>query len=90
MRGGKGGLSWQELVPYTLADLTVHLERQFLPGMTWANIGTWHVDHIVPLKAFSFSTADDPEFRAAWALTNLRPLWAADNLKKQAARTHLL
>ena len=67
-----------------------HLERQFLPGMTWGNRGEWHIDHIVPLASFTFTSPDDPEFRAAWALTNLRPLWAKDNIRKSAKRTHLI
>jgi hypothetical protein len=58
--------------------------------MSWDNIGDWHIDHIVPLASFTFSSADDPEFRAAWALTNLRPLWAADNMRKHARREFLL
>src|SRR3546814_9626669 len=58
------------------------LERQFLPGMSWDNRGEWHIDHIRPLCAFEFTSPDDPQFREAWALTNLRPLWARDNLRK--------
>lgn len=53
-------------------------------------MGDWHVDHVIPLASFSFKTAHDPDFRAAWALTNLRPLWAVANLRKGARRTHLL
>jgi membrane protein involved in colicin uptake len=87
---GKGGKSWAAIVGYTVDDLRRHLERQFLQGMTWDNIGAWQIDHIVPLSSFSFSTPDDPEFRAAWALTNLRPLWKRDNLLKHAKRTMLL
>lgn len=90
LRDGKGGKSWQDLVPYTLDDLMAHLERQFLPGMTWDNRGDWHIDHVVPLASFNFTSPDDPEFRAAWALTNLRPLWAKDNIRKSAKRTHLI
>jgi hypothetical protein len=68
----------------------VHLERQFLSGMTWANRGQWHIDHIQPRSSFKFVGPDDPEFKACWALSNLRPLWKADNLKKNARRTLLL
>lgn len=87
---GKAGRSWREFVPYTLEDLMTHLERQFLPGMTWENRGKWHVDHIVPLSSFEFTSPDDADFKAAWALTNLRPLWAKDNIRKNAKRTHLI
>ncbi len=90
LRGNKGGQTWQSLVPYDLADLMHHLERQFLPGMTWGNRSEWHVDHLTPLASFSFTSPDDADFKAAWALTNLRPLWALDNIRKSATRTHLL
>src|SRR3546814_3330220 len=46
---GKNGRSWEILVGYTVADLMAHLERQFLPGMSWDNRGEWHIDHIRPL-----------------------------------------
>lgn len=86
----KAGRSWRSLVPYTLPELMRHLERQFLPGMTWANKGDWHVDHVRPLTSFKISSPQDPDFSAAWALSNLRPLWAVDNIRKNARRTHLL
>lgn len=86
----KAGRSWREFVPYSLPELMAHLERQFLSGMTWDNYGKWHVDHVVPLSSFSFEQPGDAEFQAAWALSNLRPLWAKDNIRKNARRTHLL
>jgi len=79
-----------ESLGYSLGELQQHIERQFVPGMSWDNYGEWHLDHIVPLSAFHFSSADDPEFRAAWALSNLRPLWASENVSKSSKRTYLL
>ena len=76
------GCSWEEFV--------VHIERQFLPGMTWGNRSKWHIDHIVPRSSFSYSSPEDDDFRACWALTNLRPLWAIENIRKNAKRTFLL
>ncbi len=87
---GKGGKATELLVGYSLQELRTHLERQFLPNMSWANMGEWHIDHIVPLNSFKITGADDPEIRRAWALTNLRPLWAADNLKKSGKITFLI
>jgi len=87
---GKGGRSWQELVGYRAEDLRDHLERQFTKGMTWENYGEWHVDHIIPLSSFEYTSPDDPEFKACWALTNLRPLWARENIRKSDRRTLLL
>lgn len=82
--------SWTKLVGYTREELCAHIERQFLKGMSWKNIGKWHVDHIVPLSSFKFTSAEDLEFRAAWSLTNLRPLWAKDNIRKSDKRILLL
>lgn len=90
LAAGKQGSSWEALVGYTKDDLVAHLEKQFLPGMSWDRREEFHIDHIVPLASFRFETADDPEFRAAWALTNLRPLWALENISKNDRRTHLL
>lgn len=87
---GKNGRSWEALVGYTLSDLVDHLERQFLPGMSWENMGEWHIDHIIPVSAFDFQSYGDKDFKYCWELPNLRPLWAADNLSKSANLTHLI
>jgi len=55
-----------------------------MPGMGWHNMSEWHIDHIMPLASFNFTGLDDPAVREAWALSNLRPLWAADNIRKGA------
>lgn len=76
---------------YTVEDLMKHLERQFSKGMTWENYGTrWHVDHILPSASFKFESSEDPDFKCCWGLANLRPLWAEDNLKKNAKRIFLI
>lgn len=85
LRGGKGGRSWEELVGYTLDELRVHLENQFVRGMTWSNYGkSWHIDHIRPLSSFEYADSGDSQFREAWSLLNLRPLWARANKRKSA------
>jgi hypothetical protein len=81
---GNGGRRTEEIVGYTMRELIVHLERQFLRGMSWENYGSaWHIDHIIPLASFSFTSQDDPDLKVAWGLPNLRPLWAEDNLAKR-------
>lgn len=89
-RGSKAGRSSFDLLGYSADELKVHLERQFQRGMTWANFGSWHIDHILPLSSFNYTTPDDPDFKLAWALTNLRPLWAKENLEKGAKRLNLI
>lgn len=78
------------LLGYTRAQLMSHLQRQFIRGMSWKNYGDWHVDHIIPMAAFKIVSCECPEFKAAWALANLRPLWAEDNLAKSKKRAFLL
>lgn len=70
--------------------LKQHIERQFSRGMTWEKLkaGQIHIDHIVPLKEFDLRDPDQE--RAAWALTNLRPMWAAENIAKGGERSLLL
>lgn len=84
--GSKRGRKTFEILGYSPEDLRDHLERLFLPGMSWENYGKfgWHIDHIVPLAVHNYETPDDIDFRRAWALENLRPLWWQDNIKKGA------
>ena len=82
LNGQKGGRPWESLVSYSLDDLINHLERHFLLGMTWENYGEWHVDHKIPMAVFNFEKPEDVDFKRCWALSNLCPLWAKDNLKK--------
>lgn len=86
----RGGVSWLQLVDYTVDDLRTHLERQFSKGMGWGNMGEWEIDHIVPLSSFAISRQGDPAFKRAWALTNLRPLWRQENRSKGAKVVSLL
>lgn len=78
----KNGNHWEYLVNYTLKDLMIHLESQFKPGMTWQNIGKWHIDHRIPVSLWEFSSYEDREFKQCWALCNLQPLWAKENMSK--------
>lgn len=94
LRSNKNGCAWEGLVGYTCEQLKAHLERQFVKGMSWETWGRgpgkWHIDHILPRKLFNFQSADDPEFKACWALSNLRPMWGAENIRKHARREHLI
>lgn len=83
IKKSKNNKTIKELLGYSFEELVKHLEQQFSEGMTWENYGkAWHIDHIVPKSWFKFSGADDPEFQKCWALSNLQPLWAEENLKK--------
>ena len=84
LKGNKKHKRWESLVGYNIEQLKEHLEKQFKPGMTWENYGEWHIDHRRPIASFNFTTSEDPEFKECWALENLQPLWAEDNLKKNS------
>ena len=90
-RGGKSPRA-EKLLGYSIAELKKRLEAQFTKGMTWEkfNAGEIHIDHIVPISDFDFEEEGDAGWRSCWCYTNLRPLWAADNLAKSSKRTHLL
>lgn len=88
-RKGARSKIWQ-LLGYSADDLVAHLQRQLTGKMTMKDFmnGKIHIDHIVPQKAFDLNNLD--ELRACHALTNLRPMWAKDNIKKSAKRLFLL
>lgn len=90
LRGGKGSRSWMQKVGYSLEELKIHIEKCFAAGMGWHNSHLWHIDHIIPLASFKYANVDEQDFKIAWALTNLRPMWAKDNVSKGASRTLLL
>lgn len=71
-----------EHLGYTSEQLAEHLESLFVDGMSWDNYGEWHIDHIESLKKLTDQGVKD--LKVLNALSNLRPLWAEDNLKKGA------
>jgi len=80
LKGNSKSASTLELLGCTVEECKAHLEAQFKDGMTWANQGEWHVDHIRPCASFDMSIEADQ--RACFHYTNLQPLWAADNISK--------
>ena len=71
-----------KLLGYSIQELKEHLESQFTDGMSWDNRNEWHIDHIRPESSFDYDSTDHPDFKKCWALNNLQPLWAKDNLSK--------
>jgi len=69
-----------ELIGCTTEELITHIEKQFQPDMTWDNYGKWHIDHIVPCALFDQS--DPEEQKKCFHFSNMRPMWAFDNISK--------
>ena len=78
----KKGESVLQYLPWTKEELEKHLVSQFTGGMTLDNYGKWHIDHIIPQSKLLYDSMDHPNFQKCWALENLQPLWAKDNISK--------
>lgn len=74
-----------ELLGCTIPELKQHLQKQFKKGMNWKNYGKgkkkWHIDHIKQCSIFDLSKLK--EQRKCFHYTNLRPLWAKENLSRK-------
>ena len=71
-----------ELLGCSTSQLKEWLSYQFLPGMSWSNQGQWHIDHIKPCASFDLTDPEEQKKCLHW--TNLQPLWAEDNLRKNS------
>jgi hypothetical protein len=71
-----------KLIGCTIPELINYIEKQFQTGMSWDNYAhnTWHIDHIIPCAAFDLTKLE--EQKKCFHYTNLQPLWADENYKK--------
>jgi hypothetical protein len=44
--------------------------------------GKIHIDHIIPISVHNFEFPTDIDFKKCWALANLQPMWAMENIIK--------
>jgi hypothetical protein len=63
--------------------LKQHLEKLFSFGMSWDNYGEWHIDHKRPIASFDLRLEEDCQ--KCFHYSNLQPLWAIDNFKKNSS-----
>jgi hypothetical protein len=84
LKKNKHGGTFHNLVDYSRDDLQKRLNKTMPHGYTWTDFiqGRLHIDHIIPVTAFNFSSVDDLDFKRCWALSNLRLFPAADNIRK--------
>lgn len=100
--GSKNNKSCFLFLNYSEYDLKQHIESLFEPWMTWQNYGkynkttwndqdqstwTWNIDHIIPQSDLPYSNMEDENFKKIWALDNLRPLNAKQNVLEGVNRT---
>jgi hypothetical protein len=91
----KNNNSFIKYVNYTMTELKQHLESLFEPWMNWDNYGvykidtwddqnsltwTWQIDHIIPQSTLLYNSMEDINFKQCWAISNLRPYSAKQNL----------
>lgn len=78
-----------KLLGCSIDNFVIYIESQFDVGMNWSNWGngegSWHLDHIVPIALFDISK--ESHRQRCFHFSNMRPLWAAENLKKNAKFT---
>jgi len=67
-----------DIVGIDKESFKLYIESKFTKGMSWENYGKWHLDHIKPLCM----AKDNEELLLLNHYTNLQPLWAEDNIKK--------
>jgi hypothetical protein len=102
LKFNKNGKSILNFLPYTIHQLKEHLESQFESWMNWDNWGlfniktwddndsstwVWQIDHIIPHSFFNYTSITDEEFKKCWALENLRPYSAKQNIIDGNRRT---
>jgi hypothetical protein len=65
----------------SIQELKIYFESKFKPGMSWKNWGKWHIDHVQSLASFDLTKRE--ELLKACHYSNLQPLWAKENIRKQ-------
>ena len=70
----------------SIPEFRIHLEKQFYVNsktgemMSWKNMSKWHMDHIIPCYSYDLTNVDAQ--KKCFHYTNIRPMWAEENLKK--------
>jgi hypothetical protein len=72
----------EEILGCSYEEAKQHIESLFTEGMSWENHGEWHIDHIKPIASIDCNNLE--EALSVNRIENLQPLWAKDNLSKQA------
>lgn len=79
-----------EALGYTEEQYIQHFLNLMEPWMNWGNNRkpkfpgdkTWDVEHIIPKSSFNYKSIHDPQFKEAWALSNMMPMATKMNTVK--------
>ncbi len=97
----KNNQSCLKYLPSSIEQIIAHLENNFEPWMTRDNYGVyyadqwddndpttwkWNIDHIIPQSDLPHETMEEENFRKCWALENLRPYSAKQNVLDGSSR----
>lgn len=84
-----------EYLPYSIEELKYYISGLFESWMNWNNwkpydpntwndndptTWTWNLDHIIPQSKLPYTSMEDENFKKCWALKNLRPYSAKQNI----------
>lgn len=78
LRDNKKGKKWETLVGYTIDDLINNLqlnEKEYINN-------NLHIDHIIPINFYNYTSFEDDNFKKCWNLRNLRLIPSEENLSK--------
>ena len=84
-KGKLKSLACEQLLGVSLSDAKQKIESQFDGGMSWSNMGKWHIDHWYPLNKVDRS--NPAHCVAVCRIENLQPLWGPENAEKHAKVT---
>lgn len=103
--GTKGEKSILKFLPYTMHQLKEYIESKFESWMNWNNWGSyrsktwndndpttwvWQIDHIIPQSDLPYKSMQEENFQKCWALSNLRPYSAKQNVTDGCYRKNKL
>lgn len=75
--------SWENILGYNLKDLIKRLKSTMPKGYDWRSLSKFHIDHIIPVRAFVFDSPGDEGFKLCWDLCNLQLLPVRENIIKK-------
>lgn len=88
LRGQKSSYVFDRYVGCSIEEFKRHIESQWLPEMTWNNLGrakkgdhTWQLDHIV--ECYKFDLSKEEDLRKCFHYTNFQPMWWEEHLAKR-------